>query len=132
VGVALDADDNGSLDLVIASPDLSLKVLLSKAGTQVLDVKPPPANASGIRLTALRNPNRGEIVVRLSSPRGGPASFELFDLLGRRLGTSTANTIPGAPRTVALRHASVLAPGVYLVVARQADGVASTRVIVLR
>jgi hypothetical protein len=130
--VALDADDNGSLDLVMASPELSLKVLLSKAGTQVLGVTPPRTGPSSIVLTALRNPSRGEIVVRLSSSRAGPASLELFDLQGRRLGASTANTTPAMPRTVTLRHAGALPPGVYLVVARQADRVASTRVTVLR
>lgn len=82
------------------------------------------------RVALAANPVRGVTSLRVDWPADGEARVELVDLAGRRASTLFSGAARGAS-TLALDPAG-LAPGVYMVLARQGELRATRRVVVVR
>lgn len=82
------------------------------------------------RIALAAHPVRAATTLHVDWPADGDAHVELYDLAGRRTSTLFAGAARG-PATVAL-DPSGLAPGVYLVLARQGELRSSRRVVVVR
>lgn len=82
------------------------------------------------RVALAANPVRGATSLRVDWPADGEARVDLLDLAGRRASTLFSGAARGAS-TVTLDPAG-LAPGVYLVLARQGELRATRRVVVIR
>ena len=129
---ALDVDGNGTLDLVgSGAGDLSLRVMLNKAGTQTLGVRPPAGGPHRLALAPTANPCGTSVRVRLASASAEPVTLELLDVLGRRLHVAVARPGAGNSIDVDLGATANLPAGVYLVRARQHQVSAVTRAIVI-
>ena len=128
----LDVDGNGFLDLVgSGSGDLSLRVMLNRAGPQTLGVRPPAGPPSRLALAPTANPCGRSIRVRLASASAERVTVELLDVQGRRLHETVARPVAGGVVEVDLGPAARISPGVYLVLARQGQASAVTRAIVV-
>ena len=99
-------------------------------GPPTTAVAPAAAPASFALGRVEPNPSRGDLRVPLALPGGTPATLELFDLAGRRVAAREIAGSPGA-QAVAL-SAGNAAPGVYSLVLRQGDRLASRRVVIAR
>ena len=129
---ALDADGNGFLDLVSSGPaDLSLRVMLNKAGTQTLGVPPPASPTPRLALAPTVNPCGRSVRVRLASASAERVTMELLDVQGRRLRETVARPVAGGAVEVDLGPTARFPSGVYLVLARQGQALAVTRAIVV-
>ena len=82
------------------------------------------------RLSLAANPVRSATTLQVDWPAEGDARVELLDLNGRRARTLFSGTAHG-PASIALDPAG-LAPGVYMVQARQGDRRNSHRVVIVR
>lgn len=90
-------------------------------------------DAAGLRLPRLAlasNPVRGATTLQIDWPAVGDARVELFDLAGRR--ARTLFHANGRGTTAVTLDATGLAPGVYMVHARQGSLESSARVVVVR
>ena len=81
------------------------------------------------RIALASNPVRGATTMQVDWPTEGDARVELLDLNGRRMRTLFSGPVNG-PASVAL-DATGLAPGVYMVHARQGDLRNSQRVVIV-
>lgn len=78
------------------------------------------------------NPARsGQLRLRFSLGSGGPASLELFDVAGRRIGARALDGFGPGTHTIDLGEGHRLGSGLYLVRLRQGDGTSVVRVTVL-
>jgi pimeloyl-ACP methyl ester carboxylesterase len=87
--------------------------------------------SSGLTLSGLANPLRGPCTFEVGWPRAGPGSVSVFDIQGRRVRSVISGPV-SAGRQRARLDASTLAPGLYIVRARQGELTASRRVAVVR
>lgn len=94
-----------------------------------LDVGATPAPRVP-RIALAANPVRGATTMSIEWPADGEARVDLFDLSGRRVSTLFSGAARG-PATVALDPAG-LAPGVYLVLARQGELRGVRRAVIIR
>ena len=130
--VAADVDGNGTLDLVgSGARDLSLRVMLNKAGKQTLAVRPPAGGPHRLALAPTANPCGRSVRVRIASASAEPVTLELLDVQGRRLHVAVARPGAGDSIDVDLGATAGLPAGVYLVRARQHQASAVTRAIVI-
>ena len=88
------------------------------------------ARPARLRIAPASNPVRGATTLQVDWPAEGDGRVELIDLNGRRARTLFAGPVHG-PASVAL-DAAGLAPGVYMVQARQGDRRNSHRVVIVR
>ncbi len=77
-------------------------------------------------------PARGDIAFRLSLPRAGHVTAEVFDLLGRRLATLVDGTLPAGAHELAWRGAGDGGPGVRFLRVRTPAGERTLRFVTLR
>lgn len=103
-------------------------VLVAQSG---ILVAPPLAVAATLGFAPLPSPTRAHAKMAVQWPRAGSASVELFDTNGRRMRTLLAGEV-GAGIWRAEVDLSGLAPGVYLMRARQGNERAIQRIVLLR
>lgn len=126
-GGMIDADA-GYLLTVPAVPVSAGGSRLSLEPTQTLGVVEGPAPRVP-RLALGANPVRGGSTLQVAWPGDGEARVDLLDAAGRRVRSLFAGAASGG---VDLRlDAAGLAPGVYLVYARQGERQASKRIVVV-
>ena len=134
---AVSADGNGDLTFVdtAVTPGGRYAYRLSwlegatQRTTPEVWVDVPVAAVFALR-GAQPNPAVGEVVVALSLPDAAPATLELLDVAGRRLGE---RQVAGAgPHRVSISEGLALEPGVYLVRLTRAGRSLTTRVTVVR
>lgn len=128
-----DIDGNGVPDLV-ANTNQGVTVLFNQTITPNVDVPiaGPPRAASRFAVFAAPNPAFGRVQLRLAAPGTEPLEVELFDLSGRRVSASRIARADLSTAGVSLPGTERLAPGVYLVRARQGAETATARVCVMR
>ena len=80
---------------------------------------------------AMPNPASGELAIRLSLSRSGPATLALIDVTGRTVASQDVGRMGPGEHAVRLGGAR-LAPGVYLVRLTQFGRSVSTRVVITR
>jgi hypothetical protein len=78
------------------------------------------------------NPSHGELLVRFSLPSNGPATLELLDLGGRRVGGAAIESAPPGPRTARFAPGRALPAGVYWLRLVHAGRSAFAKVVILR
>lgn len=89
------------------------------------------------RLATSPNPSEGPVRIRFDLPRGGAATFAVFDATGRRVATAASGRYPSGPGEVVWNGrdaaGSAVAPGVYFVRVRTDAGTsAAARVLIRR
>lgn len=116
---------------------LTVPAVPVRAGGSRLAIEPLSSLAVGDmpaprspRIALAANPVRGATTLRVDWPAEGDARVDLLDLAGRRARTLFSGASRG-PATIALDPAG-LAPGVYLVLARQGELRGTRRVVVIR
>jgi hypothetical protein len=86
IGIAVgDYDRDGRPDLAVAcqAPD-KVSILINNLVCGLAAVAESPTLTS-LRLSASPNPSSGQTSILFSLPASGPASIEIYDVLGRRL-----------------------------------------------
>jgi hypothetical protein len=79
------------------------------------------------------NPSRGEPwTLSLSLPSAGPASMEILDLSGRRVGYRDLNGLGGGRHQVVLRDPARLPSGVYVIRLAHGHGTRDIKAVVVR
>jgi hypothetical protein len=120
-------------DAVLTIPQIKVfnsGVRLSVFPTSTAGVSPQVAATHRPYVTLSRNPVQGKASLTVEWPGTGDASVELFDMQGRRVRTEFHGVAQGIiERTF---RTEGLAPGVYLVSARQGTSSTVHRVTVLR
>ncbi len=104
---------------------------LGPATTEPIEVT-VPVDRLALRLAG-SNPVRGHGDLRfvLTAPAGGRASLELWDVAGRRRGSSGPIVVAGGEQSIRFRAADRLEAGVYFARLRLGAGVAETRVLLI-
>lgn len=99
---------------------------------RVLDITGVPGTLTrgGIALSLSRNPASGPVRLQIEWPAAAAARVELFDVLGRRARTLLAGPVHAGPAALTLDPRG-LGDGVYFVVARQREGVATRRLVLV-
>ena len=107
------------------------RVLQADGSTRTVGAPLPVAGdaaapSAALALSASPNPTAGALRLSVTVPSAGALTVEAFDALGRRVYHAERQVAGDAEIAV---DASAWAPGVYLVRARTADGVAAARVV---
>ena len=124
------ADANG----VVTIPGV---VVYKWAGTQVVILQFTSQTGvgdlahGGLALSGLANPLRGSCSFEVTWPAAGRGSVDVFDVSGRRVRSVFSGTVL-AGRQRAVLDASAIAPGVYVVRARQGARLATRTIAIVR
>jgi hypothetical protein len=107
--------------------DQGVRLKIQPSGTA--DVTPAPTGRLQPHLALSRNPVRGEASLTIEWPSEGDGLVELYDMLGRRVRTEFQGAAKGyTERTF---RTGGLAPGLYVLLARQGATKTTRRVTVL-
>lgn len=90
-----------------------------------------PGEGSGASITIIPNIVHASAVAHYALAADGPATLELYDLLGHRLATLADDPATAGAHALPI-HTEDLASGVYIIRLRTADGVADARVQIFR
>ena len=138
---------DGSLDVTDAQPTGGANPIRYRAvierggtlrviGTAAIDLLSAPGHGPlprAFALAALRpNPASDQVTLELASPAEAGVSIEIFDTAGRRVGAVARRRIEAGVTGFSLPLARGLAPGLYLVRARDRAHTAQARLVVAR
>lgn len=114
-----------------ASPIYVDDLAIQRVGSTA-SVPRPSLEALGLSAPS-PHPVRGDATVTLTLPRAARADVTLLDAAGRRVRSLHAGPLPAGSHRLSLTGRDAdLPPGVYRLIARTGDAVASRRVVVLR
>ncbi|HEV2104674.1 MAG TPA: alpha/beta hydrolase-fold protein [Candidatus Eisenbacteria bacterium] len=89
-----------------------------------------PGGPNTLQLALGENPVRGRTTLSVTWPASAPATLDLFDAQGRRVRSLVSGRVGAGPQQQAFSSAG-LAPGMYLLSARQGAATLTRRVVVV-
>lgn len=89
-----------------------------------------PGGPNTLQLALGENPVRGRTTLSVTWPASAPATLDLFDAQGRRVRSLVSGRVGAGPQQQAFSSAG-LAPGMYLLLARQGAATLTRRVVVV-
>jgi hypothetical protein len=113
------------------SVEYALELRIAKRSRMI--AFPPMAlpGGAGLHLQA-RVGTDGDLALAIELPGREPATLELYDVMGRRMGSLEIGTLGIGRHQVAVPRGRLSPPGIYLAILRQGNDIAEAKVLVTR